>query len=386
MNRHYLLPIFLLLLLGACKVPQTFQKPTTVDVQPKIKTPEVADTVKEADRPKEIAPKSVTKPDMSSLKSGVATYKISNSFINNYRPKQSDLKALEYQAKVSFNERLAKADFKRNSRYFNLSNGKESTMRSRLGKKYLVEGASKQYDIQKTEEVKTIGAYTCYKMTGKAADGTEVELYYTKDIPAKYNPVFPTEGFTVQYQIKTAKQKSTYTLKELKPAAIEDAELSATGFSKVTQAEYERGDFKGPIVGFMKGEKALDFERRDLEGKSISPSSLKGKVVVLNFWFAACSPCKEEVPEFVRLKEKYADKDVEFVAVTYDQYQVAKAFVDKTGFDFRIVPSSKDVMEAYKILIYPTTLVIDKSGIVRKIIEKPTNSFEVGREVDRWLY
>ncbi len=382
MNRTLLYLLVALLAVIACKAPQKLEKATPVNVgdesSPSTSTSDTQPSEK-AQNPTPV----FQAPTL--VQSGVATYKISTSFINNYRPTQADINGLEYQKKVSFNPRLAKADYKKNTRYYDLGNATEQIMRYRLGKKYLVEGGGKTYKVERTNEVKAVGGYSCQKMIGKATDGTEAEVYYTTAIDAKYNPVFPTEGFTVMYVLKSGNRRSTYTLEHLDAGKVADEALALKGYEKMSQKEFEAGAFKGPIIGFMKGQKALDFERVDLAGQKVSPSAMSGKVVVMNFWFAACSPCKEEVPEFIKLKERYKDKEVEFVAVTYDSPSVAKGFADKTGFDFRIVPSSRDIMDAYKILIYPTTVIVDKNGVVQSIIEKPTNQWEVGREVDKLL-
>jgi len=55
---------------------------------------------------------------------------------------------------------------------------------------------------------------------------------------------------------------------------------------------------------------------RDLDGKALAADSMKGKIVVLDFWATWCGPCISEVPNFNRIQEKYADKGVEVIGVT----------------------------------------------------------------------
>lgn len=108
------------------------------------------------------------------------------------------------------------------------------------------------------------------------------------------------------------------------------------------------------------GEKALDFSFTDLNDQSYSLSSLKGKVIVLNFWFTGCPPCVSEIPELNQLVQKYMDQEVVFLGLALDDAVRLKKFLLKHPFAYRIIPEAKRLADAYRLPGYPTHVVIDK--------------------------
>src|SRR4051794_4166692 len=64
---------------------------------------------------------------------------------------------------------------------------------------------------------------------------------------------------------------------------------------------------------------APEFQLKSIEdGKIINSADLKGKVVVVDFWATWCVPCRSEIPEYNKLREKWKDRGVEFVGVTFE--------------------------------------------------------------------
>src|SRR2546429_8515774 len=64
---------------------------------------------------------------------------------------------------------------------------------------------------------------------------------------------------------------------------------------------------------------APGFHATSLDGREIDSAKLRGKVVVANFWFTGCGPCKAEIPDLNRLTREFAGKDVVFLAFTLDE-------------------------------------------------------------------
>lgn len=131
---------------------------------------------------------------------------------------------------------------------------------------------------------------------------------------------------------------------------------------------------KNPEAEFTKGEKALDFIVTDLKGNTIKLSELKGKVVVLNFWFTKCGPCVQEMPSLNKLVDEFKDKDVVFLAITFNKKDIVEQFLKEKPFAYTIVPNANDVITMYGVKSYPTSIVINKKGeIILKELGFRTN-------------
>jgi len=110
-----------------------------------------------------------------------------------------------------------------------------------------------------------------------------------------------------------------------------------------------------------------DINLTTITGQKFQLKRMKGKVIVLNFWFTHCIPCIEELPALNKLVKAYRNKDVVFFGITYDNVKTLKSdFLPKYKFDFNIVSDSKSITEQFSAG-YPTTYIIDKNGIVKAV-------------------
>lgn len=105
----------------------------------------------------------------------------------------------------------------------------------------------------------------------------------------------------------------------------------------------------------------------DLAGKEQPLKQWQGKVVVLNFWAPWCPPCREEIPDFITLQDKYRERGVIFVGVAIDDAQNVQSFVDETGINYPVLLGGmKGVDLSSKVGNrmggLPYTAVIDRSG------------------------
>lgn len=131
------------------------------------------------------------------------------------------------------------------------------------------------------------------------------------------------------------------------------------------------------------GRPAPDFTLPLFSGGTLSLHSLKGKVVVLNFWASWCIPCRTETPLLVRLHKIYGSRGVEFVGIdVQDQERDARQFINEYHVDYPVVRAPDEhVMLAYSVLGIPTTVFIGADGVVA---QKYTGAF-VGAEGEKAL-
>lgn len=116
---------------------------------------------------------------------------------------------------------------------------------------------------------------------------------------------------------------------------------------------------------FTTGKKPLSFSGKDLNGNKYKLKDLQGKVVVLNFWFVACGPCRLEIPELNKLADEYKDSsNVIFLAVALDPTNDVEKFLETTPFHYNVISDGRYISSIYRIVSYPTHAVIDKTGKV----------------------
>lgn len=156
--------------------------------------------------------------------------------------------------------------------------------------------------------------------------------------------------------------------------------LLVTGCSEDPLAEqYKEGSSKGYIAGdgsimeiaeADRGE-TVEFSGTTASGDEISSADLIGDVVVVNFWYASCAPCRAEAPILDEVYDEYADDGVEFVGVNLrDQPGTARSFNETydVGYSSIIDVNSGSVKLAFADTVppnsVPTTIVLDKKGRV----------------------
>jgi thiol-disulfide isomerase/thioredoxin len=151
-----------------------------------------------------------------------------------------------------------------------------------------------------------------------------------------------------------------------------------------TDAGYVSGDGRVVQPPASEREAAIAFGGTLDTGERFDSADAAGSVVVLNFWYATCPPCREEAPDLAELHARFADEDVVMLGVNVsDTADVALGFEQKFGIDY---PSIVDVDDNAVQLAFagsklapnsvPTTLVLDRQGRVAArfsgLIESPS--------------
>ena len=112
--------------------------------------------------------------------------------------------------------------------------------------------------------------------------------------------------------------------------------------------------------------KAPFFSVTDIYGNAYNLNELKGKVVVMNYWFVACPPCIQEIPELNQMLNSYKNNsDVVFLAFAKDTKTLLGKFLAHSEFEYAIIPNAKEIAKKYGVYAYPTHVVVDKNGIIQ---------------------
>jgi thiol-disulfide isomerase/thioredoxin len=108
----------------------------------------------------------------------------------------------------------------------------------------------------------------------------------------------------------------------------------------------------------------MDFTLTALEGKPLKLASLRGKVVVMDFWATWCGPCRVQHPLYEQVKQKFGDRpDIVFLAVNTDEDpSVVRPFLESNRWAAKTVYFEDGLSELLRVSSIPTTIVIGKDG------------------------
>jgi peroxiredoxin len=123
---------------------------------------------------------------------------------------------------------------------------------------------------------------------------------------------------------------------------------------------------------------APDFTLPDLDGTEFTLSETTGQVRLLDFWATWCAPCREELPMLQRLNETYGPQGFAMIAISDEDPEQIRKFVEDQGITYRNLVDSGDVAEEFLVLGLPTGLLIDRDGrIVERFVgPKPQSVLE----------
>jgi peroxiredoxin len=156
--------------------------------------------------------------------------------------------------------------------------------------------------------------------------------------------------------------------------------VTSTAFAQNPYEKYKRN---------WKGKQLPDISLVTLDNQQLDNKSLRGKVVLLNFWFTSCPGCKVEYPGLQTLKERFQDQEeVVFISIANDDAAYLENFLKKNPLNFNHIASGKPIADkSFKVLGYPTNIIVDQNGIVQhvKIGGSPQSADDIEYEMKMLL-
>ena len=115
---------------------------------------------------------------------------------------------------------------------------------------------------------------------------------------------------------------------------------------------------------------APEFQLEDLDGQSVSLSDFQGKPVLLNFWATWCSPCRSEMPYLQEIYEEWSSQGLVMLTINIgESHSKVSNFLQTYNLSLPVLLDTKSsVAQEYNITGIPTTLFIDKDGVIQQKI------------------
>lgn len=198
------------------------------------------------------------------------------------------------------------------------------------------------------------------------------EVIYTKKIGLKYCREYMIEGFLLEFP-GYSKTLGDYTVKAKEITYnnnLPKSFFSLEGFTiqtieEITKSSKEREEKFKEERSRVIGTKAPNFKETSIKNNLIDTKKLLDHIIVYNFWFTTCAPCKAEIPKLNLLREKYKDKNIQFVAIALDPEYKINEFIQKNPLNYNIIAEGRWLAEKFGINSYPTNIVVDKKGVVQ---------------------
>lgn len=112
---------------------------------------------------------------------------------------------------------------------------------------------------------------------------------------------------------------------------------------------------------------APPLELASLDGETLSLAAMQGQTVVVNFWASWCGPCRQEVPDFSRFAHAHPEVAVWGLAVDSGDEPDVRRSAKQFGIDYTVAMADRQIVSAYGVSAFPTTVVVDPDGAVSHV-------------------
>ncbi|MEW6109329.1 MAG: TlpA disulfide reductase family protein [Nitrospirota bacterium] len=157
--------------------------------------------------------------------------------------------------------------------------------------------------------------------------------------------------------------------------------------SFLLSCDNKAGVSNGPFAAI--GDIAPDFVLQDINGRNVSLSKYRGKVVLLEFWAMWCPPCRATVPELVEIQNRYKSREFVILGVSVDNGQdlifKLSEFSKNYSINYPVLLGNEKISSSYNVRSIPASFLIDKNGrIINSYIGYIANfESEISEQIDK---
>lgn len=207
------------------------------------------------------------------------------------------------------------------------------------------------------QQLQTLGARfeTYIKDSSQTAKNPLVAMFYVTNGPVDK---FPKENLAVIKRLEKELPQSSYT-KEFREV-----------YDTYEKQSKQQAEMQNTAASVGIGKEAPEIDLKDPNGKNIKLSSLRGKVVLLDFWASWCGPCRVEMPNVVAAYKKYKDKGFAVYSVSLDKEATAwKNSITALGMTWEHNVSDlkfwqSEAAQRYGVNGIPAAFLLDRNGII----------------------
>lgn len=207
----------------------------------------------------------------------------------------------------------------------------------------------------------------CFEIYFKLKDRRDMKDGYIKLYirDKDYLPIAFMESSTFQNMTEYVFYEINYLSINDENINIEDYDISVNSSDLTSLESYKNAN----ELIVREGMKMPPLKFLSYDNKEIDISDYLGKIVIIDFWYRGCLPCLKAIPDLIDINAKYEDSLLKVVGINYnDKQEQVMDFASYRGINYASSYNSTNIIEEFGINAFPTTVIIDQSGKVYKII------------------